>query len=141
MRLFKARGAKGDGFRLSSEAFYFKFVRRQESSASTNVLLPLGHFEVILEDPKARTKAGNLRVSYSALDGRYMRQMAFVDLLRAGYIGSDASTTEHLQTLINKVVSGDNSVVIAVQRETRKQEHDQDRRRKLRQWQVDDQVE
>lgn len=138
MRLFKARGAKGDGFRLSSEAFYFKFVRRQESSASTNVLLPLEHFEGILEDLKARTSAGNLRVSYAALNGRYMRQTAFADLLRAGYIGSDASTTEHLQTLINKVVSGDDSLVIAVQRQTRRQEMEQDKRRQLRGLGVED---
>lgn len=49
MRLFRQSSGTADGFRLSREAFYFKFVRRQEPETSTNVLLPLGHFEEILK--------------------------------------------------------------------------------------------
>ncbi len=138
MRLYKSSRAKvDDGFRLNNEGFYFKFVRRRDSNASTNILLPLGHFEEILADPGARTPSGNLRVSYTGLDGRYMRQTAFVDLLGAGYIGTDASTTEHLRTLIDKVLSGDSSLVVAVQRMTHPHERDDDHRRKLREWNVD----
>lgn len=138
MRLFKHTGGPGNGFRLSSEAFFFKFVRRRESHASTNILLPLAHFEQILATPESRTVGGNLRVSYKGLDGRYMRQTAFVDLLRAGYIGTNVSTTEHLQALIRGVLSGDDSLVVAVQRLTHPQEQESDRRRQLRELGVDD---
>lgn len=137
MRLFKRTGERRDGFRLSSEAFFFKFVRRRESHASTNILLPLAHFEEILAAPECRTVGGNLRVSYTGLDGRYMRQTAFVDLLRAGYVGTDVSTTEHLQALIRGVLTGDDSLVVAVQRLTHPQEQENDRRRQLREWGVD----
>ncbi|MGN7875947.1 hypothetical protein ACTJKJ_20505 [Roseateles sp. 22389] len=123
---------------MNREAFYFKFVRRRDPDVKTNVLLPLDHFEEILADESFRTAAGNVRVSYEGLDGRYMRQTAFIDLLQAGYIGTDASTTEHLRKLIDSVLLGDDSLVVAVQRETRTEERDEDRRRKLRDWGVDD---
>ena len=66
-----------------------------------------------------------------------MRQTAFIDLLQAGYIGSDASTTEHLRALINGVLSGDDSLVIAVQRLTHEQEKESDHQRLMREWGVD----
>lgn len=134
MRLFSQSDGTADGFRLSREAFYFKFVRRREPKTSTNVLLPLGHLEDVLQDSAFRTARGNVRVGYKGLDGRYMRQTAFIDLLQAGYIGSDASTTEHLRALIDGVLSGDDSLVIAVQRLTHQSEKDADHRRLLREW-------
>ncbi|MDH6165547.1 hypothetical protein M2282_000675 [Variovorax boronicumulans] len=137
MRLFRPRGRKHDGFRLSREAFYFKFVRRHEPEASKNFLLPLGHFEELLNDKKHRTAKGNIRVGYKGLDGRYMRQTAFVDLLRAGYIGSDASTTENLRTLIASVLTGNESLVVAVQRLTHPHEKESDDQRRMREWEVD----
>lgn len=137
MRLFRPRGKRQDGFRLSREAFYFKFVRRHEPEASKNVLLPLGHFEELLRDKKFRTAKGNVRVGYQGLDGRYMRQTAFFDLLQAGYIGCDASTTEHLRTLIASVLTGNESLVVAVQRLTHPHEKESDHRRRMLQWEVD----
>ncbi|MCE4555024.1 hypothetical protein [Pelomonas cellulosilytica] len=138
MRLFKPVQKAPDGFRLSRGAFYFKFVRRRESESSTNVLLPLGHFEEILNDQSFRTEAGNVRVGYKALDGRYMRQDAFTEMLHAGYIGSDASTTEHLRTLIKSVLLGNEALVVAVQRQTHPQEVESDHRRLMRSWGVED---
>ena len=134
MRLFRPRSRKHDGFRLSREAFYFKFVRRLEPETSKNVMLPLGHFEELLRDKTFRTAQGNVRVGYKGLDGRYMRQTAFIDLLRAGYIGSDVSTTEHLRTLIASVLSGNESLVVAVQRLTHPREKESDHQRQMREW-------
>lgn len=137
MRLFRPRSRRNDGFRLSREAFYFKFVRRHEPETSKNVLLPLGHFEELLRDKTFRTSKGNVRVGYKALDGRYMRQTAFIDLLRAGYIGSDVSTAEHLRTLIASVLTGNESLVVAVQRLTHPHERESDNRRLMHEWEVD----
>lgn len=137
MRLFSPNHRTPDGFRLSREAFYFKFVRRQESETSTNVLLPLGHFEEILQDKAFRTASGNVKVGYKGLDGRYMRQTAFTALLQAGYIGSDASTTEHLRALIDGVLSGDDALVVAVQRLTHPMEKEIDHQRLVRELAID----
>lgn len=137
MRLFHPSHGTPDGFRLSREAFYFKFVRRREAETATNVLLPLGHFEEILQDNTFRTARGNVRVGYKGLEGRYMRQTAFIDLLQAGYIGSDASTTEHLRKLIDSVLFGNESLVVAVQRLTHPREREDDQQRLVRGWAVE----
>lgn len=138
MRLFKCTGKQRDGFRLSGDAFFFKFIRRREAHATKNIYLPLGHFEELLADSKSRTAGGKLRVSYRGLEGRYMRQTAFIDLLRAGYIGTDVSTTAHLQTLIRSVLTGNEALVVAVQRLTHPHEQERDRRRRLREWNLPD---
>ncbi|KIX58647.1 hypothetical protein SZ29_09140 [Burkholderia pseudomallei] len=134
MNAYRDTNRPRDGYRLNNEAFYFKFVRRRGPTPSTNVMLPLGHFEEILADPRYLTAGGRVRVNYTGLEGRYMRQTAFIDLLHAGYIGTDASTTEHLRVLIESVVSGDEALVVAVQRETHQREVESDRRRSLREW-------
>jgi len=79
-------------------------------------------------------------VGYKALDGRYMRQKAFIDLLQAGYIGSDASTTEHLHALIDAVLSGDDSLIVAVQRLTHQHEKESDHQRLMHEWEVDSEL-
>ncbi len=66
-----------------------------------------------------------------------MHQTAFIDLLQAGYIGSDASTSEHLRALIDDVLSGDDSLVVAVQRLAHQREKDCDHQRQMREWAVD----
>jgi hypothetical protein len=138
MRLYERRSAPRDGYRLNDEAFYFKFVRRRGPDATTNVLIPLEHFEDILKDERFRSRDGGLRLSYEVLAGRYMRQNAFADLLQSGYIGTDAATTEQLRLLIESVLSGDDSLVVAVQRATTELEEDNDRRRRLRAFGVDE---
>lgn len=138
MRCFSQQLPYSGDYRLNAEAFYLKFVRRRASPAKTNVLLPLEHFERILADRDYYTSGGNLRVSYNALDGRYMRQTAFFSLLQAGYIGSHATTTAHLASLVRSVVEGDKAVVVAVQRMTSEREQSADRQRLIGTWEVDD---
>lgn len=128
MRKFAVRQMT-DGYRLNNQTFYFKFVRRLSSPSNTNVLLPLCHFEEMLQDPACKGKTGKVKFTYSALDGRYMRQTAFFDLLQAGYIGADAESAGQLATLLHSVVRGDDAAVIAVQRLTHRLEQQEDRDR------------
>lgn len=132
MNLFRSRIHGSEGYRLSAETFYFKFVRRRGPTGRTNVLLPLSHFAQLLQDSNFRTRTGAVKVAYSALDGRYMRQTAFFSLLQSGYIGSDATKSEHLRTLIQDVADGGDALVVAVQRETARAESEADRMRQLR---------
>jgi hypothetical protein len=135
MRLFRSR--RGGEYRLNTEAFYFKFVRRQGPLAQNNILLPLSHFELMLRSPKHRSRSNAVKITYNMLDGRYMRQTAFFSLLQSGYIGCDASTASHLRALVKGVVSGDGSIVVAVQRETRRDEAELDRERLVREHAVE----
>ncbi len=135
MRLYSSVNSQRDGYRLNSNTFYFKFVRRTGTRARTNVLLPLDHFELLMEDRDFRTRNNrHVKISYDALGGRYMRQSAFFSLLQSGYIGSYASTSKHLRTLVREIASDEESHVLAIQRKTEAAEYESDRKRYLRRY-------
>ena len=51
------------------------------------------------------------------MSGRYLRQNAFLDLIRSGYIGAHAKTTAHLMILVEAVLNNDRAVVAAIQQQ------------------------
>ena len=77
--------------------------------------MPIDHFERLRADPECRGPRGGFRISFDSLDGRYLRQTAFLELVRSGYIGANAETTKHLRELVRSVVQGEKSVVAAIQ--------------------------
>jgi hypothetical protein len=82
---------------------------------SGGIIMPIDHFEQLRTDPACKGPKGGLRISYDGLAGRYMRQGAFLDLVRSGYIGAHAETTQHLKTLVDAVLANDRAVVAAIQ--------------------------
>jgi hypothetical protein len=56
-----------------------------------------------------------LRIGYDALDGSYMYEQPFLDLIRAGYIGAYSDTIEPLAVLVNAVLEKGKAVVVAIQ--------------------------
>ena len=77
--------------------------------------MPIDHFERMRADPACRGPRGGFRISFDSLAGRYLRQTAFLDLVRSGYIGAHAETTEQMKSLVKAVVQGDRTVVAAIQ--------------------------
>lgn len=134
MNRFSPRDERRGTYRLSHEFFYFKFVRRFSPSPSSSMLIPLGHFEELAQDPRHQARSGALRLSYASLDGRYMRQNAFFSLLQSGYIGADTVTTNALRTLIDNLLEGGDALVVAIQRETTREEEESDRERSIGLW-------
>ena len=102
-------------YRLNAAVFYLKFVKRDGSISNGSIITPLDHFEKLRMDPTCRGPKKGLRVSYESLSGRYLRQGAFLDLIRSGYIGAYAKTTEQLKVLVDAVLRGDRAVVAAIQ--------------------------
>lgn len=103
-----------DGYRLNSDPFYFKFVKRERTEGTRGMVLPLEHFERILESPEARGPNNGLRVDYEFLSGQYLRQTAFIELIRSGYIGSTPNATEAFERLIRYVTENGKSAVVAI---------------------------
>lgn len=103
-----------DGYRLNSNPFYFKFVKRERIEGTRGMVLPLEHFERILKSSDARGPQNGLRVDYESLSGQYLRQTAFIELIRSGYIGSTPNATEALEKLIKYVTTNGKSAVVAV---------------------------
>jgi hypothetical protein len=118
MKLFdrRHRTAKFE-YRLNCTTFYFKFVKRDAALASPCVITPLDHFEKIMANPSMKGPRNGKRISFQSLDGRYLRQGAFLDLLRFGYIGAYGATSAKLKSLIDAVLAGDRALVTAVQRQ------------------------
>ena len=102
-------------YRLNPQVFYLRFVKRDGALKNAAITIPIDHFERLREDPVCRGPRGGFRISFESLEGRYLRQEAFIDLIRSGYIGAYADTTKHLKALVEAVVQQDRSVVAAVQ--------------------------
>jgi hypothetical protein len=49
------------------------------------------------------------------LNGRYLRQTPFLDLIKCGYIGAHAQTSAELRVLIEAILDGNKAIVAAVQ--------------------------
>lgn len=117
MKAFSAGlpASPGD-YRLNPGMFYLKFVRRDKIGSSAAITVALEHFEQLRTQPSNKGPRGSVRISYNSLSGSYLRDDGFFDLVRAGYIGSYASTTTVLLPLINSLVDGDRAVVLAIQK-------------------------
>lgn len=102
-------------YRLNPGAFYLKFVRRDGLIKNNGIILPLDHYKLTLRDPSSSLGVrGGVRISYKSLGGRYIPEEAFLALLRAGYIGPDAKTTDHFATLVRRLIDNDHAVVGAI---------------------------
>ena len=102
-------------YRLNTQVFYLRFVKRDAGLKNAGITIPIDHFERLRADPESRGPRGGFRISFDSLAGRYLRQTAFLELVRSGYIGANAGTTKHLKELVRSVVHGEKSVVAAIQ--------------------------
>ena len=102
-------------YRINPQVFYLRFVRRDKELGRNTQTMPIDHFELLRKDPKCQGPRGGFRISYDTLDGRYLHQQAFVDLVRAGYIGAHATKTAELETLIGTILGEGRAAVGALQ--------------------------
>jgi hypothetical protein len=116
MKRFAAQHAPGPlEYRLNAQVFYLKFVKRDGALSNGGVVTPIDHYERLLVDPACKGPRNAVRISYESLQGRYMRQGPFLDLIQSGYIGAYAATTDHFIALVQAVLDGNRAVVAAVQ--------------------------
>ena len=104
-----------DEYRLNPNAFFLKFVRSNALLNRGGIIMPLEHFDKIRTSPVCLGKRGGVRVSYESLSGCYLRQAPFFDLVRSGYIGAYADTTEKFKTLIKWILEAGKGAVAAIQ--------------------------
>ena len=116
MHRFSSSRAPGPlEYRLNPQVFYLKFIRRDATLGKSTQTMPIDHYEVLKKDPKCIGPKGGFKITYDTLDGRYMRQGAFVDLISSGYIGAYADTTAALKELVDATLNDGRAVVAAIQ--------------------------
>lgn len=121
MRRFAAENRSPQNeYRLNAAVFYLKFVKRDGAIRQGGIIMPVDHFDLFVQSSRARGPRQGLRLGYDALGGSYMREQPFLDLIRAGYIGTYSDTTELLAVLVKAVLERGRAVVAAIQ--TRKGE-------------------
>lgn len=122
MKLFSDTHVPGQlEYRINPQVFYLRFVRRDAQLGRSAVTMPIDQFEVLRGDPACKGPKGAFRISYNTLDGRYLRQDGFLDLVSAGYIGAYAKGTGDLTTLIDATLKRNRAIVVAVQSSVRAQ--------------------
>ncbi len=102
-------------YRINPQVFYLKFVKRDRVLGKSTITMPIDHFAILCRDPKYKGSRGGFRITYDSLDGRYLRQKPFFDLIRSGYIGAYAETTVALKQLVDLTLQSSRTVVAAVQ--------------------------
>ena len=116
MKVFGASHAPGPReYRLNPQVFYMKFVKRDAAFGEGGIIMPLDHFEKVRADKSFKGPRNGLRLSYRALNGRYLRQTPFLDLIKCGYVGACAQTSDDFRLLIEAILDGNKAVVVAVQ--------------------------
>lgn len=115
MKLFSEAHVPGAlEYRINPQVFYLRFVRRDAQLGKSAITIPVDHFDILRNDPACNGPKGAFRVSFNALDGRYLRQDCFLDLVSAGYIGAYAKGTADLTALIEATLRSNRAVVAAV---------------------------
>ena len=116
MELFDRPGPCPDTeYRLNSGIFFLKFVKRDGALKNASMILSLPHFRLLAGSERLQGPRGGTRVNWDELSGHYLRQGTFLGLIRSGYIGSFADTTNHLRVLVNEVLASGQAAVIAIQ--------------------------
>ena len=120
MRRFnQCLGPDTNEYRLNKSAFYLKFVKRDAALKNGSIILPLDHYEKIVDSSRVRGPRKGVRISYNQLKGQYLRQGPFLGLIQSGYIGSYSKTTGALRTIINEIVDDNRAVITAIQRQAK----------------------
>ena len=113
MRIPACKEEKTD-YRLHSNPFFFKFMRRKSSEVTpTSFVLSLDHLEQYFKSQQAKGALGGLRLTYKSLRGVYLRHSDMVGLLRSGYIGTHRAETEALAIIFDQVAKGNKRIVVA----------------------------
>lgn len=103
-------------YRLNPQVFYLKFVKRDAALGDGGIIMPLDHFEIVRADKSFRGPKKGLRLSYKTLNGRYLRQTPFLDLVKCGYVGAHAQTSDEFRVLIESILDGNKAIVAAIQK-------------------------
>ena len=115
MKVFSQSRSPGPlEYRINPQVFYLRFVRRDATLGKSTITVPVDHYEVLRNDPECKGPRGGFRITYDTLAGRYLRQEAFLDLVRSGYIGAHARTTADLETIIRAIIIGGRAFVGAL---------------------------
>jgi hypothetical protein len=103
------RDATDGGYRLNSEAAYFKFVRRNASTSNHGYVVPLTQLDGLqFVGPK-----GGKYLREKELDSQHISHEVFCTLARTGYLGSAGAVSEQLKSICSDVLKSNRALTLA----------------------------
>jgi hypothetical protein len=104
-------------YRLSTEAFYFKFCPITNFDPLSTALieglyLPLNYLEILLKSPDGKGPKEGTSIASNRMK-RHLSNTLFIQLVQGGWIGSRLRNTGILTGLIQASINNDKSVLLA----------------------------
>lgn len=106
-------------FRLHSQATWLKLCDPSATVQSPDDLirgmyLPRAYFEALLEAETSRGPRDGVRLGYANV-ARHLTNTTFIELVKAGWIGTHGTSTERLDGIVRDVLTSRQSLVLGVQ--------------------------
>jgi hypothetical protein len=104
-------------YRLHPGPFYLKLCPERDfvpylPDLIKGMYLPIDYFDVLKDSPEMRGREQGLRISWNKTT-RYMNNTLFIDLVKDGWIGTRAMTSDKLTEIIRESLEGKRSLFLA----------------------------
>lgn len=114
MKLPKSLGSH-EGYRLNSNPFFFKFIKREAEGLGSSFVISLEHYQHYISTENAKGPRGGERIGFDTLKRNYLTSSNIIDLIRSGYVGTHVQETKAIKLIVDEVAKGNKEVIIAWQ--------------------------
>jgi len=112
MKLPKSSGSY-EGYRLNSNPFFFKFIKREAGSLGSSFVISLGHYQHYISTKNAKGPRGGERIGFETLKRNYLTSSDIINLIRSGYVGTHVQETKAIKFIVDEVARGNKAIIIA----------------------------
>lgn len=104
-----------EGYRLNSNPFFFKFIKREAEGLGSSFVISLDHYQHYIFTESANGARGGKRIGFETLKRNYLTSSDIINLIRSGYVGTHVQETKAIKIIVDAVAKGNKEVIIAWQ--------------------------
>lgn len=102
-----------EGYRLNSNPFFFKFIKREAEGLGSSFVISLDHYQHYVSTENAKGPRGGERIGFETLKRNYLTSSDIINLIRSGYVGTHVQETKAIKIIVDEVAKGNKEVIIA----------------------------
>lgn len=114
MKIPESSGSR-EGYRLNSNPFFFKFIKREAEGLGSSFVISLDHYQHYISTENAKGPRGGERIGFETLKRNYLTSSDIINLIRSGYVGTHVQETKAIKIIVDEVAKGNKEVIIAWQ--------------------------
>lgn len=104
-----------EGYRLNSNPFFFKFIKREAEGLGSSFVISLDHYQHYISTENSKGPRGGERIGFETLKRNYLTSSDIINLIRSGYVGTHVQETKAIKIIVDEVAKGNKEVIIAWQ--------------------------